>query len=160
MLTSLSLLVKEGRISAVPVHLGPRDKFVRSIFWTNELASWCNELASSQEKPSGILSFGEQINLAFADFIAGRPLASGVTRCDPPTGEGIWKLHTPDIRFFGWCDQPQTLVIVNAELKRRLVSEYGLTTKKMAMRAVAIRRSLGIKAWQSGDIRTAFPTAR
>ena len=140
--------------------LGPRDRPLRSVYWTLKVEGWSHALLNSGLQTAGDLSFGEQINVAFADFIAGRPLTSGVTRCDPPAGEGIWKLHTPDIRYFGVCIAPQNLVLLEAELKRNLVAGSVLTTKKMASRAVQHRKILGIKDWHNGDIRSAFPSAR
>lgn len=147
------------QLEAIPVVLGPRDQRNRSVFWTVGLRNACEDLIGGTVRHRSILSYAEQLNQMVVDFVSGRPLAGGLTRCDPPKGEGIWKIHTPDLRLFGWCDCPQVLVLAEVELKANLARPGSPTYPELARRAAATRRRLGFGDWHVGDIRTAFPAS-
>ena len=137
--------------------LGPRDLPLRALYWTPGVSSWCQQLVQSGEVASGMLSYELQLNQAFADFVSGRPLASGLTRTEPPRNGGIWKLHTPNIRLFGWCVEPQTLVLAACEKASVLKAAGKPRYKDLAVHATVERRRLNFKDWHIGDIRSAFP---
>lgn len=146
-------------LEAVPVRLGPREYPVRSLYWLPGVMRWCEAADASAERPQAILSPSQEINQSFADFVSGRPLAGGFTRCSPPAGEGVWKLHTPSIRFFGWCVEAQHLVLTGAEWKHVLASGGSPTYSEMSRAVVQTRNLLGFRDYHAGDIRSAFPTS-
>ena len=112
----LDELIRQGLVSPVPVILGPRDQKNRRLFWTAEFEQWARQICETHRSRS-IASSAEQLNIMFADFISGRPLTSGLARCDPPKGEGIWRLKTPDFRLYGWAIDNQAMVLAYGELK-------------------------------------------
>jgi hypothetical protein len=113
----LDKLIKEGRLSSVTVILGPRDQVNRRLYWTMEFEQWCRQIGANCGTRSHV-SIPEQLNIAFADFVSGRPLSSGLARCDPPKGQGLWRLKTPDLRLYGWADSAHCMILAIGEFKR------------------------------------------
>jgi hypothetical protein len=129
----LNELIKEGRISPVSVILGPRDQRNRRLFWTSEFEKWARYISDSHRSKT-IASTGEQLNIMFADFITGRPLTGGLARCDPPKGEGIWRLKTPDFRLYGWALEKHTMILAYGEFKSVLRKPGPLATRTTGAR--------------------------
>lgn len=154
----LDSLLANGKLSSVAVQLGPRDQVYRRLYWTAEFETWCRQSFASARQ-SSLATIPEQLNQAFADFISGRPM-TGMTRCDPPSGQAIWKPHTPDLRLFGWVDEPQCVVLAAGELARVLKSPGPPTYTEVAKKVVKIRKDLGFKDWIYGEHSRAFPAAR
>jgi hypothetical protein len=139
----LDQLIRQGHVSPVPVILGPRDQRNRRLFWTTEFEKW-SRLICASHKSKSFASTSEQLNIMFADFVSGRPLTSGLARCDPPRGEGIWRLKTPDLRLFGWADQHHTMVLAVGELKSVIAAPGPPKDSDLGKQAVMIRRALGL----------------
>lgn len=151
----LSQLLKEGRINPVSVSLGPRDQKHRQLFWTSEFEAWCRQTAERTDA-RGLVSFGGQLNIAFADFVSGRPLTSGLARCDPPKGEGIWRLKTPDLRLYGWADDLQCMVLCLGELKRVIAAPGPPKDRDLGKQAATVRKGLKLE-WKPGERYQVFP---
>lgn len=152
----LSDLLSEGLVERVPVLLGPRDQAYRQLFWTRDVCEWLYQHRNLTTR--SLATIPEQANQAFADFIVGRPMI-GMTKCDPPKASGVWRLKTPDLRFYGWAPGSQTLVIVAAELKRELLKPGPPRDKDLGRRVMTIRKEFGITAWINGEIFNVFPRA-
>jgi hypothetical protein len=152
--------LRDCTLQLVPVVLGPRDEPKRSLYWTPSVKRWCENADGSQHADDSMLAPKEELNQAFADFVSGRPLAGGFTRCDPPAGQGIWKLHTNRIRLFGWCVEPQCMVITHVEWAGVLKAHGKPTYRELAQEVVKQRRLLGFRDYHNGDIRSAFPASR
>lgn len=153
----LNRLIQQGRVSAVGVILGPRDQPNRLLYWTKEFEEWCAQ-ASKKPNSRSLLSIGDQLNLIFAEFIGGRALSSGLARCDPPKGEGIWRLKTTDLRLYGWADAKQTMVLSIGEFKS-IVSAPGFPKDRdLGRLAVRNRKELGLE-YIHGERYDLFPTA-
>ena len=93
---------------------------------------------------------------AFADFIVGRPM-TGMTKCDPPRGQGVWRLKTPDLRLYGWAPVHQTMVIAAGELKRTLILPGPPKDRDLGKLVVSERKRLGFSDWKFGDVAHVFP---
>jgi hypothetical protein len=152
--------LRDCTLQLVPVVLGPRDEQKRLLYWAPTVRRWCENANSVQHSDNSMLSINEELNQAFADFVSGRPLAGGFTRCEPPTGEGVWKLHTARIRLFGWCVEPQCMVLTHAEWAGTLKAPGPPTYLGLAQEVVRYRKSLGFRDYYNGDIRSAFPASR
>ena len=140
---TLHAAVLSGALSAVPVILGPRDQKNRLLYWTPELEAWCRQITATVRSRS-LLSLSEQINLVFAEFISGRPMTSGLARCDPPKGEGIWRLKTTDVRLYGWAPARHTMILAAGELKTVLVAPGPPRDRDVGRRAVKVRSTFGL----------------
>lgn len=84
---------------------------------------------------------------------------TGMTKCDPPRGQGIWRLRSPDLRLYGWAPAQNVMVIAAGELKQRLLQRGPPTDRDMGKLVVARRKSLGFTEWLSGEIYDVFPRA-
>ena len=148
-------------IEHVPVELGPRDDHVRSLYWVPGVRRWCEEVDSHTQRPAAaaMLAPSAELNQAFADFVAGKPLTGGFTRCSPPAGEGVWKLHTPHMRLFGCCIEPQSLVLTRCEWAHIIKGDGPPSYNELARAVVADRKLLGFNDCHVGDIRSAFPAS-
>jgi hypothetical protein len=153
---TLSDLLREGLIEPVSVLLGPRDQRFRSLYWTKGAFTWWQSVSTLPSR--SLSSFPEQLNQAFADFIAGRPM-TGMTKCDPPRGEGIWRLKTPDLRLYGWAPSQNTLILASGELKQVLAKPGPPKDRDLGRVVVSTRRGLGCSSWIVGEIYNVFPRA-
>lgn len=139
----LNQLLESGVIARVPIKLGPRDQAQRMLFWTNEFEQWARQTAADIKSRS-LVTIPEQLNLAFAEFVSGRPLSSGLAKCDPPKGEGIWRLKTPDLRLYGWADSPQCMVLALGEQKKIIAALGPPKDRDLGRAAVKERKRLGL----------------
>jgi hypothetical protein len=138
----LDELIKEGRLSSVAVILGPRDQINRRLYWTTEFEQWCRQMCKSPPKTRSLIDVPTQINAAFAEFVTGRPLSSGLARCDPPRGQALWRIKTPDLRLYGWADEEQCMILAIGELKSIIVARGYPKDADMGRKAVEIRNGL------------------
>jgi len=150
----LSDLVRKGLVEPVPVLLGPRDQRFRRLFWTKDAFTWWQTVATLPSR--SLATLPEQLNQAFADFIVGRPM-TGMTKCDPPRGQGIWRLKTPDLRLYGWAPEQNTMIIAIGELKQVLAKPGPPKDRDLGRVVVAARRRLGFSNWLVGEIFNVFP---
>lgn len=155
---SLDRLIRAGSVSAVPVLLGPRDQRLRRLFWTKDFDQWCRHASLAPPSNRSLATVAEQLNQSFAEFVAGRPL-TGMTKCDPPRGEGIWRLKTPDLRLYGWADEPQTMILARGEFKQALLRPGPPNDRLLGRETVAIRRRLSVQDWMIGELYDIFPRA-
>lgn len=152
----LNELCRLGHLARIPVQLGPRDLPMRRLYWTAEFEKWCRTIIQSQGRSRTKATLDEQLNQAFADFVTGRPL-TGMTKCDPPKGQAIWRLKTPDLRLYGWADEPQCMVLVAGEFKSTLMLPGPPKDRHLGAIVVAKRKSLGFSQWTYGEIFNVFP---
>jgi hypothetical protein len=153
----LDSLVVEGRLSPVAVILGPRDQVNRRLYWTTDFEQWCKQICAYPDTHS-LASIPEQLNIAFADFITGRPLSSGLARCDPPKGQGLWRLKTPDLRLYGWADAAQCMILAVGERKQVIAAPGYPKDRDLGRQAADIRTKLQLECVY-GERYTIFPAA-
>lgn len=156
MLRKLDELLRLGVLTKVPVQLGPRDLPMRRLYWNAEFEQWCRTIIQSQGRSVTKAALDEQLNQAFADFVTGRPL-TGMTKCEPPRGQAIWRLKTPDLRLYGWADEPQCMVLVAGAFKANLLLPGPPKDRHLGATVVAKRKSLGFSQWTYGEIFDVFP---
>jgi hypothetical protein len=154
----LDELIKEGRLSSVAVILGPRDQINRRLYWTTEFEQWCRQISDAAPPTRALIDVPTQINNVFAEFVTGRPMTSGLAKCDPPRGQGLWRLKTPDLRLYGWADESQCMVLVAGELKARLKVAGYPTDTDMGRKTVKIRNALKLNCVY-GERYDLFPVA-
>lgn len=156
---ALDQALKQGGLIRPQVTLGPRDQCLRRLYVTEGFVKWCASGVLTT-KTRTLLSLPEQLNQAFADFVSGRPLSSGLTKCDPPRGEGLWRIKTPDLRLYGWADDAQCMILACGELKSVLVKPGPPRDRDKGREVVQIRKSLGFVEWKSGERYVVFPACR
>ena len=154
----LDELCRIGELAPVPVQLGPRDQTFRRLFWTKEFERWCHTIIADEIKTRSIAAIDEQLNQAFADFVAGRPM-TGMTKVDPPRGEGLWKFKTPDLRLYGWADDINCMILVAGEYKRILAAPGPPKDRHLGAIVVGTRKDFCFTEWKYGEIYEVFPKA-
>jgi len=85
---------------------------------------------------------------------------TGMTKCDPPKGGGVWKLHTPDLRLFGWPPTQNALILAAGEFKRALKGRGSPTYVELGKQVVNKRKQLRLGEALYGEIYSIFPRAR
>jgi hypothetical protein len=155
MLRPLHELLRQGLLLPAKVILGPRDQVNRRLFWTAEFDEWCTQICREPQTRT-LASIPEQLNVAFADFVSGRPLTSGLARCDPPRGEGIWRLKTPDLRLYGWADEAHCMVLAHGERKSVINAPGPPKDKDMGRLVVRCRKDLRLR-YAIGERYDIFP---
>mgnify|MGYP006983099743 CR=1 FL=1 len=65
----------------------------------------------------GRRSIGEHIEAMFNDLRCAERPSAGDLRRMMPNKDGIWKLHPPGARVYGWCPFPESFVAVTLALE-------------------------------------------
>lgn len=65
----------------------------------------------------GRKTIGEHIELTLNDLRCSKRPAAGDLRRMMPNTDGIWKLHPPKARIYGWCPFPESFVAVTLALE-------------------------------------------
>jgi len=103
-----------------------------------------------------LLSEQAEVDAIFAEFVAGRPVTY-LFDVNPPAGEGIKKLKTHRFRLWGWVYGSQIFIITNACTKIALKSKT-INERKMGIKALEIRNSLGVFSSAKGHWSELFPS--
>jgi hypothetical protein len=97
----------------------------------------------------------EHLEQTFCDFRCSERPAAGDLRRMMPNKHGIWKLHPPGLRIYGWCPAPATFVAVAGALETATKTVSMLNDKKLQeVRAFISKYDLPIVR---GDILAIFP---
>jgi hypothetical protein len=59
----------------------------------------------------------EHVEQMFCDFRCAPRFSAGDLRRMLPTKKGIWKMHPPKVRIYGWCPAPNSFVAVTGALE-------------------------------------------
>lgn len=74
-----------------------------------------------------------------------------------PNKHGIWKLHPPGLRIYGWCPAPRSFVAVTGALESETKTDKKLNDKKRdEVRAFIKLHDVGAHIVR-GDILAIFP---
>ena len=89
---------------------------LRPLYIATQLFDWIDgtdELyVENWSRRDGGRSMAEHLSQTFCDFrCAARPLVGDLNRVSP-TSKGIWKIHSPGLRIFGWVPVEHAFVAV------------------------------------------------
>jgi hypothetical protein len=104
----------------LPDHEG-RDP-LRPLYVASQLFDWIDETDELYEENwgprTGGRSMAEHLSQTFCDFRCDRrPLVGDLHRVQP-TRKGVWKIHSPGLRVFGWVPDPHGFVAVTAAFSK------------------------------------------
>jgi len=74
-----------------------------------------------------------------------------------PLGSGIWKMHPPGLRLYGWFPAKKSFVAVTAALEIETKQNKGLNDQKMQQVAQFIQSHGLASSVIVGDILNVFP---
>ena len=91
----------------------------RRLLVATELFDWIDGTEKLYDqnwsRKNGGRTIAEHLERTFADFRASRfPLVGDIRRVQPAS-KGVWKIHSPGLRVFGWVPQPHEFVCVVAD---------------------------------------------
>lgn len=92
---------------------------VRPLYVAPQLWDWIDNEARAHkiESSLGRRSRYEQMEIMFAEFRCGpRALGHAELKRMTPTANGVWKMHPPGLRVYGWCPSPHAFVAVKAAI--------------------------------------------
>jgi hypothetical protein len=99
---------------------------VRQVFTAPALWDWIDNEPRAHvatAKRGGRSPF-EHLEQMLSDYCCEpRALRYGDLKQIIPTGDGVWRIHPPGLRVFGWIAANQTFVAVSAAMKSDLVSK-------------------------------------
>jgi hypothetical protein len=131
-----------------------RPLYVTPGFWT-----WVDNTPEIHQpvKANASRTIFEQIELMLIDFrCSPRPLGASELKRMTPTNHGVWKLHPPGARLFGWVPEQDCLVIVSAE-REAIIKSNPLTYGQHKAGVQHFQRTHGLSHWVvRGDYRAIF----
>jgi hypothetical protein len=105
----------------------------------------------------GRRTIGEHIELLLNDFRCSKRPSAGDLKRMTPTSDGVWKLHPPGARVYGWCPFPESFVAVTLATEQATKSDKGLNNQKRK-RVVNFVKTNGLQtSVVYGDILAVFP---
>lgn len=129
------------------------------LYIATEFEDWTDltpELFDPTKKIGGRF-LGEHLALCLSDFRCSRRPPAGDLRRLTPTKKGIWKLHPPGLRLYGWCPKPQSFVVVTGALEIETKKDKKLNDYKQSS-VVNFIKANKLQAWVVlGDINAVFP---
>jgi hypothetical protein len=72
----------------------------------------------------------EHIEQMFCDFRCSERFSAGDLRRILPTKKGVWKMHPPRLRIYGWCPAPHSFVVVGGAFESDTKNDKKLNDKK------------------------------
>lgn len=88
---------------------------VRPLYLAPDFWDWIDNEARAHkiESALGRRSRCEQMEIMFSEFRCGsRAIGHAELKRMTPTSGGVWKMHPPGLRVYGWCPGPHAFVAV------------------------------------------------
>lgn len=102
-------------------------------------------------------TIGEHIEQGLCDFRCSKRPGAGDLRRMLPNRKGVWKLHVPGARIYGWCPRPRSFVAVEIAIEVDTKTDAKLNdTKREAVLAFIKAHKLEDLVLL-GDILAIFP---
>lgn len=132
---------------------------INPLYFPPTFGEWAvnkNELKDEALKQGG-RTLLEHLEQMFCDVRCSERPAAGNLKRITPTKHGIWKLHPPGLRIYGWSPAPRSFVAVTAALESETKSDKNLNDKKRDEVRDFIKDHDLSKHVVRGDILAIFP---
>lgn len=132
---------------------------INPLCYTPALEKW---IRATEELNDPTMKIGgrtmlEHLDQTFCDLRCSDRPAAGNLRRMMPNRHGIWKLHPPGLRIYGWCPAPRSFVAVTGALESETKTNKKLNDKKRdEVRAFIKLHDVGAHIVR-GDILAIFP---
>lgn len=105
---------------------------VRTLYVAFELFDWVDSQPMLHDMKRGIggRTLFEQLEQMLCDFRCAQSPSAGDLRRMLPTKAGIWKMHPPGLRIYGWFSSRASFVAVTAALEIDTKTDKKLNDKK------------------------------
>lgn len=157
-MTTIEQCVAKGILEVVPVPDYDDRNPVRQLWATPSLLDEIEDSADLREMGEGGRSIYEHLWQFWADFrCARRPGGAGDLKRMMPTKKGVWKMHPPGLRVYGWVPRIHSFVCVTYATESDSHSDRGLNDRKFAeVLGFAISNDL-VGTFKMGDYLALFP---
>jgi hypothetical protein len=105
----------------------------------------------------GRRTIGEHIQQGLCDFRCSERPGAGNLRRMLPNKKGVWKIHVPGARIYGWCPRERAFVVVGFALEGDTKKDKKLNDKKRDEVLAFIKKHQLIGSVLLGDILAIFP---
>lgn len=133
---------------------------VRPLYVAPEFWSWVDDEDALHVVPrdGSRRTIYEQVEIMLADLrCAARPPGAHELRRLTPNKKGIWKLHPPGARLYGWFPAPGTFVLVSGATEADTKADKGRNASEVD-KVEAFIRARGFGAFITlGDYRAVYP---
>lgn len=121
-MATLDQLVHKGDLVRYEAALEADEQPERFIYCSPKFEDWVLNVLGGLERDRGRdLTPLDQVELAFFEFIVGRPMVYGRThRKLEPFPSHIWELKTDDVRLIGWFVARATYIVVAGTMRKSL----------------------------------------
>jgi hypothetical protein len=134
---------------------------VRPLWVTPELLSWADAKPELHDMAFavGARTLFEHLLTMFCDFRCAEhcPAHAGDLKRMTPTKHGIWKMHPPKVRVYGWCPGTYQFIAVTAALESETKNDRILNDKKLKEVRDFIKKHGLENTVLRGDILAVFP---
>jgi hypothetical protein len=89
---------------------------IRSLWIAFEFWDWTDGSVDLHDKAFGVgrRTLFEHIEQMFCDFRCSQRFGASDLRRIMPVTKGIWKMHPPKLRIYGWCPKPNNAFVAVA----------------------------------------------
>jgi hypothetical protein len=159
-MSTIAKCVRNGQLELYDVPSWEHRTPIREAYVDPALWQWVD----AQDEPFftpqarlGRRSSYEHLLIMLNDFrCAERPPGAAELKRMLPTGRGVWKLHPPSLRIFGWVPEADRFVAVCARTEAELKHDSALYQEALDT-VVRRRKSMGLDSdYINGDYRAIF----
>jgi hypothetical protein len=158
-MATIDSLVGNGELELFTVpddHLGCLP--VRPLWLGTDLITYIDgTLVYCTEEAAGRTAY-EHLEQFFVDFRCNERVHADDLRRMLPTGRGIWSMHPPLLRVYGWVPRQHSMVAIHAVFESATKSDSGLNDRCRNLVMEFIKRH-NVSEIIYGDFRDAFPKA-
>jgi hypothetical protein len=104
---------------------------IRELYVANEFMDWVDSTSRLHSESVGPRTLGEHLEQALCDFRCSEPVPVGELRRMMPTKHGVWKMHPPGLRVYGWCPAKHAFVAVTAAFEGDTKADKNLNEIKL-----------------------------
>ena len=134
---------------------------VRPLWVTAALLSWADDKPELHDMACAVggRTLFEHLFTMFCDFRCAEhcPAHAGDLKRMTPTKHGIWKMHPPKVRVYGWCPGQHQFIAVTAALESETKNDKKLNDKKLKEVREFIKKHGLENTVVRGDILAVFP---
>jgi hypothetical protein len=134
---------------------------IRPLYTTPDFLEWADDMQRLHDPKFGVggRTLFEHLLMMFCDFRC-------ATRCPPhagdlrrmiPTKSGIWKMHPPKLRIYGWCPSQHSFVALLPAFESDTKADKSLNATKMKEVEEFIRNHHLESTITRGDVLAVFP---
>jgi hypothetical protein len=136
---------------------------LRPLWTTHDLLDWADTKSELHDKTFAVgrRTLFEHLLIMFCDFRCAErcPAHAGDLKRMTPTKHGIWKMHPPKVRVYGWCPDKFQFIAVTAALESETKTDRKLNDRKLKEVNDFIKNHGLEETVLRGDILAVFPHA-